>query len=102
MIKMIALWARRDQLSHQQFVRHWVDIHVPMSHQVPGLDGYAISHITDTLQHPHAPLIDMPRASDGIAVTSAQSIETQTRMAASPQAQTWCADGAKFIGHVKS
>jgi uncharacterized protein (TIGR02118 family) len=102
MIKSISLLARRDHLSHDEFVRHWVDIHVPMSHDVPGLDGYAISHITDTLVHPHAPLIQMPRQIDGIAETWADSADSQARMAASPEAQTWFADGAKFIGHVKS
>jgi uncharacterized protein (TIGR02118 family) len=102
MIKSISLLARRDHLSHDQFVLHWVDIHVPMSHEVPGLSGYAISHITDTLTHPHAPLIQMPREIDGIAETWADSTEAQARMAASPEAQAWFADGAKFIGHVKS
>ncbi len=68
----------------------------------PGLGGYAISHITDTLTHPHAPLIQMPREIDGIAETWADSTEAQARMAASSEAQTWFADGAKFIGHVKS
>ena len=102
MIKSISLLARRDHLSHDDFVRHWVDIHVPMSHQVPGLRGYAISHITGTLTHPHAPLIRMPREIDGIAETWADSTQAQARLAASPEAQTWFADGAKFIGHIKS
>ncbi len=102
MIKSISLLGRRDHLSHDAFVRHWVDIHVPMSHQVHGLDGYVISHITDTLTHPHAPLIRMPREIDGIAETWADTAESQARMAASAEAQTWFADGAQFIGHVKS
>jgi uncharacterized protein (TIGR02118 family) len=101
-IKSIGLLARRDHLSHADFVRHWVDIHVPMSHQVPGLSGYTISRIDDTLPHPHAPLITMPCQIDGIAETWSDSVEAQARMAASSQAQTWFADGAKFIGHVKS
>ena len=67
MIKSISLLARRAHLSHDDFVRHWVDVHVPMSHQVPGLVGYTISHIAETLTHPHAPLIRIPREIDGIA-----------------------------------
>jgi len=102
MIKSIGLLARREALSHQDFVRHWVDIHVPMSSEVPGLRGYCISHIAETLRHPHAPLIAMPREIDGIAETWADDPEAQARMAASAQAQTWFADGAKFIGHIKS
>jgi uncharacterized protein (TIGR02118 family) len=102
MIKSIGLLARRDNLSHGEFVRHWVDIHVPMSHQVPGLAGYTISRIDDTLTHPHAPLIAMPRQIDGVAETWADNVEAQARMAASPEARTWFADGAKFIGHIKS
>jgi uncharacterized protein (TIGR02118 family) len=102
MIKSISLLARPAHLSHDDFVRHWVDVHVPMSHQVPGLAGYTISHIAETLTHPHAPLIRMPREIDGIAETWADNTEAQSRMAASPAAQTWFADGATFIGHIKS
>jgi uncharacterized protein (TIGR02118 family) len=102
MIKTISLLARRDHLSHDEFVRHWVDIHVPMSHHVPQLAAYAISHITDTLVHPHAPLISLPREIDGIAETWAGDADAQARMAASSQAQNWFADGAKFIGHIKT
>jgi uncharacterized protein (TIGR02118 family) len=102
MIKSISLLARRPHLSHDGFVRHWVDIHVPMSNQVPGLSGYAISHIDGTMTHPHAPLIQMPQEIDGIAETWADSAEAQAKMAASAEAQTWFADGAKFIGGVKS
>jgi len=102
MIKSIALLARRETLSHEGFVRHWVDIHVPMSSDVPCLAGYCISHIAETLRHPHAPLIAMPREIDGIAETWADNAEAQARMAASREAQTWFADGAQFIGHIKS
>ena len=102
MYQVISPPARRDHLSHDDFVRHWVDIHLPMSHQVPGLAGYAISHITGTMTHPHAPLIQMPREIDGIAETWADSPQAQARMAASDQAQIRFADGAKFIGHIKS
>jgi uncharacterized protein (TIGR02118 family) len=102
MSKMISLLARRTHLSHDDFVRHWVDVHVPMSHQVPGLDGYVLSHIDGTMTHPHAPLIQMPQEIDGIAETWADSAEAQAKMAASAEAQAWFADGAKFIGGVKS
>ena len=86
MIETISLLARRDRLSHDDFVRHWVDIHVPMSDQVPGLRGYAISHITDTLAHPHAPLIRMPREIDGIAEAWFDSPKAREKLAQSPEA----------------
>ena len=34
MIKSLSLLTRRPELSHEQFVRHWVEIHAPLAHAV--------------------------------------------------------------------
>ena len=36
MIKSISLLRRKDEITHQQFVRHWVEIHAPLAHQSHG------------------------------------------------------------------
>ena len=45
MIKSFSLLKRRAGLSREEFVRHWLDVHVPMSQDVPGLRGYSVSTI---------------------------------------------------------
>ena len=40
MIKSLSLLTRRPELSHAEFVRHWLDIHAPLAHAVPGVRRY--------------------------------------------------------------
>ena len=37
MIKSISLLTRKDGWTHEQFVKHWVEVHAPLAHAVPGL-----------------------------------------------------------------
>ena len=37
MIKSLSLLTRRAGLSHDEFVRHWVETHAPLAHAVPGV-----------------------------------------------------------------
>ena len=45
MIKSISLLTRKQALSHEEFVRHWVEVHAPLAHAVPRLRRYVQSHI---------------------------------------------------------
>jgi hypothetical protein len=36
-IKSISLLTRKDGMTHEQFMKHWVEIHAPLAHAVPGL-----------------------------------------------------------------
>ena len=57
MIKSIALLTRKDGMTHEQFVRHWVDIHAPLAHAVPGLRRYVQSHILAERRRPDIPAL---------------------------------------------
>ena len=46
MIKTIGLLTRKDGWTHEQFMRHWIDIHAPLAHAVPGLRRYVQNHIS--------------------------------------------------------
>ena len=37
MIKSISLLTRKDGMTHEQFMKHWVEVHAPLAHGVPGL-----------------------------------------------------------------
>ena len=36
MIKTVGLLSRKPGWTHEQFVEHWVEIHAPLAHAVPG------------------------------------------------------------------
>jgi uncharacterized protein (TIGR02118 family) len=52
MIKIMGLLTRKEGITREEFVRHWFDIHAPLSHAVPGIRRYVQSHITGTRTRP--------------------------------------------------
>src|SRR5947209_1256036 len=65
MIKSLSLLTRRPELSHEQFMRHWVEIHAPLAHAVPGLRRYVQNHIQGERTRPDIPTTEV--AVDGVA-----------------------------------
>ena len=55
MIKSISLLTRREGITHEQFVRHWLEIHGPLAYAVPGLRRYVQSHILAERTRPDIP-----------------------------------------------
>jgi uncharacterized protein (TIGR02118 family) len=100
MIKSISLLTRRPELTHEQFVRHWVEVHAPLAHAVPGLRRYVQNHIQETRTRPDIP--ETAVEADGIAETWYDDREAMARAAATPEAQRLFADGALFIGRIKT
>ena len=100
MIKSISLLTRRKELTHEQFVRHWVEIHAPLAHAVPGMRRYVQNHIQGTRTRPD--IIETEVDVDCIAETWFDDREAMTRANASPEAKRLHDDGARFIGRIKS
>jgi uncharacterized protein (TIGR02118 family) len=100
MIKSISLLARKEGLTHEEFVRHWVEVHAPLAHGVPGLRRYVQSHILAERTRPDIPTMEVEM--DGIAELWYDDLEAMKRANASPQAKALHADGATFIGRIKS
>jgi len=100
MIKSISLLTRKDHLTHEQFMRHWVDVHAPLAHAVPGLRRYVQSHIAAERERPDIPSHQI--AVDGIAELWYDDRDAMARAMASPEAKALHADGALFIGRIKS
>ncbi len=100
MIKVLSLLTRKSGLTHDQFMKHWVEIHAPLAHGVPGIRRYVQSHIADTRTRPDIP--EMQVEIDGIAELWYDDIGAMRRSAATPEAQRLYADGALFIGRIKS
>ena len=100
MIKSIGLLTRKPELTHEQFVKHWLEIHAPLAHAVPGVRRYVQSHIMGERSRPDIPTTDV--AVDGIAELWFDDLEAMQRSNATPEAKALHADGALFIGQIKS
>ena len=59
MIKSVGLLTRKEGLSHEEFVRHWLEVHAPLAHAVPGVHRYVQSHIVGERARPDIPTTDV-------------------------------------------
>jgi uncharacterized protein (TIGR02118 family) len=50
--KRIGLQRRRADLSHEQFVAHWVNVHAPLAKRLPGLRRYSVN-VVDREHYPY-------------------------------------------------
>ena len=100
MIKSIGLLTRKDHLTHEQFMKHWVGTHAPLAHKVPGLRRYVQNHISG--ERTRADIEATAVEIDGIAelwFDDQAALETASR---TPEMKALHADGALFIGRIKS
>jgi uncharacterized protein (TIGR02118 family) len=100
MIKTIGLLTRKDGFTHEQFMRHWVEVHAPLAHAVPGLRRYVQNHIQGARSRPDIP--DHAIELDGIAELWFDDQVALATAARSPEMKALQDDGAKFIGRIKS
>jgi len=100
MVKSISLLTRKPGMTHEQFMTHWVEIHAPLAHAVPGLRRYVQSHIREQPTRPDIPTMEVDV--DGIAELWYDDRAAMARAHASPEAQALFADGALFIGRIKA
>ena len=100
MIKVLGLLTRKPHLTHEEFVKHWYEIHGPLARAVPGVRRYVQSHIIGTRTRPDIP--ETPVEIDGIAELWYDDLESLRRAAATPEMKRLTDDGALFIGQIKS
>jgi uncharacterized protein (TIGR02118 family) len=100
MIKLLSLLTRKDGITHEECVRHWLEIHAPLAHAVPGIRRYVQSHIAGTRSRPDIPDTDVEV--DGIAKLWYDNLEDFQRAAAAPEMRRLTDDGALFIGRIKT
>jgi len=99
-VKSLSLLTRKAGMTHEQFMKHWVEVHAPLAHAVPGLRRYVQSHILEERWRPDIPATDVEV--DGIAELWFDDADALARGFASSQGKALHADGALFIGRIKS
>ena len=100
MIKSVGLLTRKKDWTHEQFVKHWIETHAPLAHKVPGLRRYVQNHIRG--ERTRADIEATAVEIDGIAelwFDDQAALETAAR---TPEMKALHADGALFIGRIKS
>lgn len=100
MIKTIGLLTRKDGWTHEQFMKHWVEVHAPLAHAVPGLRRYVQNHIKGERTRADIPATEV--AIDGIAELWFEDQAALEAAAKTPEMKALHADGAKFIGRIRS
>lgn len=100
MIKTIGLLGRKDGWTHAAFMKHWVEVHAPLAHAVPGLRRYVQNHIAG--ERPRADIAAFDLEVDGIAELWFDDRAAWERALASPEMKALHADGARFIGRIRS
>lgn len=100
MIKTIGLLTRKDDWTHEQFMKHWVEVHAPLALAVPGLRRYVQNHIRGARMRADIPETQLE--TDGIAELWFDDQAALEAAAQTPEMKALHADGAKFIGRIKS
>jgi uncharacterized protein (TIGR02118 family) len=100
MIKTIGLLTRKEDWTHEQFMKHWVEIHAPLALAVPGLRRYVQNHIQ--AERGRADIAETKVEIDGVAELWFDDQAALEAAARTPEMKALHADGAKFIGRIKS
>lgn len=96
-LKVMTLISRKPGASHEDFVRHVLEVHGPLSRDVPGLGGYVLSEIVRSAGMPGIPPVPGLGEIDIIG-TSWLPAEPGRGTADSPGRRAWLADGAAHFG----
>jgi uncharacterized protein (TIGR02118 family) len=97
MIKTVSLLVRKEGSSHEDFVRHWRDIHGPLAYACPGVARYTQTEVkASSFRSDGVAALDV--AVDGIAELWFPDQAALDTFNASPATRRLREDGTKFIG----
>ena len=96
MIKRASLLSRKPEISHEEFVKHWVEIHAPMARACPGIGRYALTIVKSASTRKDVAPFEIQV--DGIAELWFKSQADFDAYSTSPATKRLRDDGATFIG----
>jgi len=95
-IKRASLLARKPGMSHEDFVKHWVEIHAPMARACPGIGRYTLTIINSSSTRKDVAPFEIQV--DGIAELWFKDKASFDAYSTSPATKRLRDDGATFIG----
>jgi uncharacterized protein (TIGR02118 family) len=96
MIKRASLLARKPEISHEEFVRHWVEVHAPMARACPGISRYTLTIVKSSSTRKDVAAFEIQV--DGIAELWFKNQAAFDLYQNSPATKRLRDDGATFIG----
>ena len=101
-VKSFTAIRRRDDATAEAFQHAWRVVHGGMAKGVPLLRGFVLSGILAERTRDDIPGLAMDTPLDGIAESWCEDMDARRAMVVSPEATHWFADGATFLGRVKT
>ena len=96
MIKRASLLARKPGISHEEFVKHWVEVHAPMARACPGISRYTLTIVKSSSTRKDVAAFEIQV--DGIAELWFKDQAAFDLYQNSPATKRLRDDGATFIG----
>ena len=96
LIKRASLLQRKPGISHDEFVKHWVEIHAPMARACPGIGRYTLTIVKSASTRKDVAPYEI--RVDGIAELWFKNQADFEAYSTSPATQRLRDDGATFIG----
>jgi len=96
MIKRASLLSRKSGISHEEFVKHWAEIHAPLAYACPGISRYTLTIIKSSSMRKDVAGLDVEI--DGIAELWFKDQAAFDLYQSSPATKRLRDDGATFIG----
>ncbi|WP_426958351.1 EthD family reductase [Muricoccus radiodurans] len=101
-VKALTAIRRRPDHTPEQFQQAWRVGHARMAPGVPNLRAFILSGIVEEQFRADLPPLEMKTPLDGFAESWCDDMDARRALVASPEAQEWFADGATFLGEVKT
>jgi uncharacterized protein (TIGR02118 family) len=96
MIKRASLLGRKPGISHEEFVKHWVEVHAPMARACPGIGRYTLTIVNSSSTRKDVAAFEVQV--DGIAELWFKDQDAFDLYQNSPATKRLRDDGATFIG----
>jgi uncharacterized protein (TIGR02118 family) len=96
MIKRASLLARKPGISHEEFVKHWVEVHAPMARACPGISRYTLTIVKSSSSRKDVAAFEIQV--DGIAELWFEDQAAYDLYQNSAATKRLRDDGATFIG----
>ena len=96
MVKLVYCFARRADLSFEEFSRYWLDVHAPIGSRIPGVRRFVQSVAIHDRRNAHEPSFD------GMVELWFDDVESILRARQSPEWEASTADERNFIDHSRT
>lgn len=100
MLKSCGIQVRREDITHEQYMDHWLNVHAPMSYKVKRLYGYVNNEVLKDITPDYLEKMVLFSEIDGIAQIWFDQPDGLNGLAATdPNIPVWFQDGPNFVGN---